>query len=439
MARFYQPKKKSAVNTKHQIFNIEKLDHHGAGIAYHNKKPVFIDGALPGESVIGQFTEQKSKFARAKLIKIQKESEQRVTPFCQHYQTCGGCNLQHLARQSQVEHKNQTLQQLMKKFSGSELTAEKEVTAGNLGYRRRARISLFVDKKSRELQFGFREKMSKRITNIDNCAVLHPDLEALLVPVKQLLAGFAGQENLGHVELVKASNTRVLLLRHTAALKNKDKQSLLAFADEHDLTLYLMPSADELERVRGEQPIYDEVGVELPFEPTNFIQVNEEVNQKMVAQALEWLNAKPDEHILDLFCGLGNFSLPLAKQASSVIGVEGVQEMVDVATRNAQLNRIENVSFYQANLAEDMTHSPWAKKQFDKILLDPARAGAVGIVDQFSRLGAKAVVYVSCNPATLARDSQSLLNQGYKLKKVGMLDMFPHTSHLESMALFEKD
>lgn len=439
MARFYQPKKKSSVETKHQVFNIEKLDHHGAGIAYHNKRPVFIDGALPGESVVGQFTEQKSKFSRAKLIKIKKDSPVRVSPFCKHYDSCGGCNLQHLEQTAQVEHKNQTLQQLMKKFSGSELALEKEVTGASVGYRRRARISVQVDKKTRELNFGFREKMSKRIANVDSCAVLAPELEALLVPTKNLLNSFSRKESIGHVELVKADNTLVFLLRHTSELSDKDQKQLMAFAEEHALTLYLMPSADVLNKVSGVQPFYKEVGVELPFEPTNFIQVNAQVNEKMVAQALTWLNTKADEHVLDLFCGLGNFSLPLAKQAGSVIGVEGIQDMVDVATNNATLNQLSNVQFYQANLEEDMSKAPWASKRFDKILLDPARAGAAGIVDQLSRLGAKAVVYVSCNPATLARDSQSLLEQGYKLKKIGMLDMFPHTSHLESMALFEKD
>ncbi|GLQ73781.1 23S rRNA (uracil(1939)-C(5))-methyltransferase RlmD [Vibrio penaeicida] len=439
MARFYQPKKKSSVETKHQVFNIEKLDHHGAGIAYHNKRPVFIDGALPGESVVGQFTEQKSKFSRAKLIKIKKDSPVRVSPFCKHYESCGGCNLQHLEQKAQVEHKNQTLQQLMKKFSGSELALEKEVTGVSVGYRRRARISVQVDKKTRELNFGFREKMSKRIANVDSCAVLASELEALLVPTKNLLNSFSRKESIGHVELVKADNTLVFLLRHTSELSDKDQKQLMAFAEEHALTLYLMPAADVLNKVSGVQPIYKEVGVELPFEPTNFIQVNAQVNEKMVAQALTWLNTKADERVLDLFCGLGNFSLPLAKQAGSVIGVEGIQDMVEVATNNATLNQLNNVQFYQANLEEDMSKAPWASKRFDKILLDPARAGAAGIVDQLSRLGAKAVVYVSCNPATLARDSQSLLEQGYKLKKIGMLDMFPHTSHLESMALFEKD
>ncbi|MCF9489936.1 23S rRNA (uracil(1939)-C(5))-methyltransferase RlmD, partial [Vibrio parahaemolyticus] len=269
-------------------------------------------------------------------------------------------------------------------------------------------------------------------------AVLEPKLNELLPELNTLLGGFAHPEQLGHVELVKADNTRVLVLRHLTPLAAKDQSALEAFVALHDLTLYLMPSSDKLELIRGEGAVYGEAGVTIPFLPSNFIQVNQQVNQAMVAQALEWLEVSPDERVLDLFCGLGNFSLPLAKIAKQVVGVEGIDDMVERAKANAALNNLNNVSFYQANLEQDMTGEAWAAEKFDKVLLDPARAGAAGIVDQLAELGAKRVVYVSCNPATLARDSQSLLSQGYQLVKLGMLDMFPHTSHLESMALFVK-
>ena len=199
-----------------------------------------------------------------------------------------------------------------------------------------------------------------------------------------------------------------------------------------------MPNANQLDKVLGEQAYYQEVGVTIPFLPSNFIQVNQQVNQEMVEQALEWLDVQKDDRVLDLFCGLGNFSLPLAKLADKVVGIEGVDEMVEIAKSNALHNKITNVEFYQANLEQEFAGEIWAQQQFNKVLLDPARAGAVGIVDQLASLGAERVVYVSCNPATLARDSQSLLEQGYQLKKLSMLDMFPHTSHLESMALFVK-
>ncbi len=438
MARFFQPKKRSALDTKHQAVSIEKLDHLGAGIAYLNKKPVFIEGALAGEEVLMQLTESKSKFARGKLIKILKPSSQRVEAFCPHYNQCGGCDLQHLSREAQTEHKQQALSQLMSKFAGQQLELSTPVTGSDKGYRRRARISMMWDKKSRQLKFGFRRKQSKDIVTVTDCAVLEPGLNALLPELKDLLNQFKKPEQLGHVELVKGDNASVLVLRHLSPLADKDLTALKQFAENHQLTLYVMPTANELNKLVGEQACYQEVGVTIPFLPSNFIQVNQQVNQKMVAQAIEWLDVKSNDCVLDLFCGLGNFSLPLAKLAKKVVGIEGVQEMVDIAKTNAQFNNIDNAEFYQANLEEELANQIWAQKKFNRVLLDPARAGAAGIVEQLADFGAERIVYVSCNPATLARDSQSLLEQGYQLQKLGMLDMFPHTSHLESMALFVK-
>ena len=439
MARFFQPKKKTQLNTKHQSLTVEKLDHHGAGMAYQNKKPIFIEGALPGEQVLAQLTESKSKFARAKLIKIQKASEQRIAPFCQHYAECGGCNMQHLSVEAQQEYKQQTLSQLMSKFAGQSVALSAPVVGDERGYRRRARVSIKLNKKTRQLEFGFRKKQSKDIVTVTHCPVLDTELDNLLAPLYDLLSTFSNQENIGHVELVKGDNTKVIVLRHLKALKGNEQKLLEQFAAENQASLYLMPESDELNRVVGESAHYLEAGVTIPFEPNNFIQVNQNVNQAMVEQALSWLELSEQDRVLDLFCGLGNFSLPMAKQVASVVGVEGVDVMVEKAANNAQVNGISNTAFYQANLEQDVSGQPWAAEKFDKILLDPARAGASGIIEQISVLGASRVVYVSCNPATLARDSQSLLNQGYKLQKLGMLDMFPHTSHLESMALFVKD
>ncbi len=439
MARFFQPKKKTQLNTKHQSVQVEKLDHHGAGIAYQNKKPVFIEGALPGEQVLIQLTESKSKFSRANLIKIQKASTQRVEPFCSHYQQCGGCNMQHLSIDDQREYKQHTLSQLMKKFSGQTAQLDAPITGDERGYRRRARISLLFNKKSRQLQFGFRKKHSKEIVNVAHCPVLAPELDELLPELQSLLAGFSHQDTLGHVELVKADNTRIIVLRHSKALKDDDNNALVEFANRHQASLYLMPQNDQLNLICGDSGYYLEAGVEIAFEPNNFIQVNQQVNDSMVKQAIDWLALSSQDRVLDLFCGLGNFSLPIAQQVASVVGVEGVDAMVEKAAANAARNGLSNAQFYQANLEQDFSGQIWAGEKFDKVLLDPARAGASGIVDQLSALGAERVVYVSCNPATLARDSQSLLSQGFKLEKLGMLDMFPHTSHLESMALFVKE
>ncbi|MFS1921335.1 23S rRNA (uracil(1939)-C(5))-methyltransferase RlmD [Vibrio lentus] len=438
MARFFQPKKKTQFETKHQSVLVERMDHNGAGIAYQKNKPVFIDGALPGEQVVIQLVESKSKFARAKLIKLLEPSELRLKPFCKHFNQCGGCHLQHLGYSSQVEHKAQSLSHLMSQYQTDKTDVVEPIIGDETGYRRRARISLFVDKKTQQLQFGFRKKQSKQIENITDCAVLDPRLNILLPKLKSLLNTFSNLTSLGHVELVNGDTGPVMVLRHLKPLVEKDEQSLIELAQAEGATLYSMPETDKLIRLVGDTPSYNETGVTLPFEPNHFIQVNQKVNQQMVTQAIEWLEPQADERVLDLFCGLGNFSLPIAQQSAFVVGVEGVDEMVQQATSNAALNQLSNTEFYQANLEEELSSQPWAKERFDKILLDPARAGASGIVDQISGLGAKRVVYVSCNPATLARDSESLEKQGYQLAKLGMLDMFPHTSHLESMALFIK-
>lgn len=437
MARFFKPTKKTSFSKKHQEVQIERMDHHGAGIGYLNKKPVFVEGALADEKVLVQLTESKAKFAKANLIKILKPAEQRVEPFCPHYNECGGCNQQHLEREAQIANKERVLSQLMTKFAGQTLDLSLSITGEGLGYRRRARLSIHLDKQ-RGLVMGFRRKHSNQIVDVDRCPVLDDKLNALIPQLRSIFADFKQPAMLGHLELVLGDAEPVAVIRHTKPLTDKDQSRLKAFAEQAGVTLYFMPEANQLDRVVGEQPFYGEVGVKLPFLPSHFIQVNQEINARMVAQALEWLAPESTDRVLDLFCGLGNFTLPLAKQSAHVVGVEGVQDMVDWAEDNAKLNGLSNVEVYQANLEQDLSQLPWASQQFDKILLDPARAGASGVIDQVSALGATRVLYVSCNPATLARDSQSLLEQGYTLTRLGMMDMFPHTSHLESMALFEK-
>jgi len=267
--------------------------------------------------------------------------------------------------------------------------------------------------------------------------VLVPRLEALLIPLRQCLSDLQGARHLGHVELVQADNGPMIVLRHTAALVDADKQKLERFSHSEGLMLYLAPESEILERVSAEVPWYSSDGLRLTFSPRDFIQVNDGVNQKMVATALAWLDVQPYERVLDLFCGMGNFTLPLAKRGASVVGVEGVASLVAKAQENAQQNGLHNVTFFHENLEDDVTTQPWARQGFDKILLDPARAGAAGVMQYIVKLAAKKVVYVSCNPATLARDSEALLNAGYQIQRLAMLDMFPHTGHLESMVLFE--
>lgn len=437
MANFYQPKKRPQLTNKHQQVRIDRLDHQGAGIAFLQNKPIFIEGALPNEEVVIQLTEQKSNHAKAKLIKVIKPCEERITPFCPHYEECGGCNMQHLSYEVQLKYKQAALSQLIRKFSGASLVLSDPIKGQERAYRRRARFSLLANKKTGKLEFGFRKKQSKQIVQITDCGALEPKLNALLVPLYTLLSRF-NLASLGHLELALGDDKPVVMLRSIKKLLDSERQALQDFALANHLSVYLFDQDNQLEHLVGEQPFYSEAGFTIPFLPTNFIQVNRKVNQQMVAQALEWLDITQEDRVLDLFCGLGNFTLPMATKAKSVVGVEGIQTMVDQASQNAKNNRLDNVSFFQANLEDEIANNHWAKMKFDKILLDPARAGASGVVDQLSELGATRIVYVSCNPATLARDCQNLLNQGYHLTRLGMLDMFPHTSHLESMALFEK-
>ncbi len=438
MARFFQAKKKTQLTTKHQSVTIDALDHLGAGLAHWDNKPLFIEGALPGEQVLTQLTESKSKYSRGRLIKVVTPSAQRIAPFCPHFALCGGCTMQHLANAAQREYKQAALTQLIGRATKQTLGLDSLVESPSQGYRRRARLSIWFDKKTAQLAIGFRQKSSKQIVSVTDCAVLEPTLNQLLPDIHRCLHHMSDPSAVGHVEIVKADNARVLVLRHTKPLNHRDTEALRQLAEQQHLTLYLMPQSDQLERVYGEAPYYQETGVKMAFEPTHFIQVNQSVNQQMVAKALDWLALHSDDRVLDLFCGLGNFSLPIAKLVSQVVGVEGVAEMVDKASANAAANQLNNARFYHADLEQPLANQEWAKLRFDKVLLDPARAGAAGIVDQLAALGASRVVYVSCNPATLARDSQSLLTQGYRLQRVAMLDMFPHTSHLESMALFVK-
>lgn len=440
MARFFKPQKRKLTDTKHKEIVISRLDHLGAGIGHINRKPVFVDGLLPGEKALVQLTEDKKQYARAKVIKRLTDSQARIKPHCPIYDQCGGCNLQHLSHSGQVEAKQQALSELMSKFAATEtqqdFTQAEPIVASELHYRRCSRFS--IKPGGGKLQFGFRKKQSKEIVDVEQCPVLAQSLNELLPPLRSLLIQLKGQKHLGHVELVEADNGRVVLIRHLQPFNDKDMTLLRQFAEQYDVILYLAPTSDSIDRISGQAPYYELDGQKLYFSPKDFIQVNREVNKQMVQQALDWLEIEPQDRVLDLFCGLGNFSLPLAKRANTLVGVEGVDEMVHRATDNAMINKRNNAAFYQANLEQDVTAMVWAQEHFNKILLDPARAGAAGVMQHVVNLNPERVVYVSCNPATLARDSQVLLKQGYQLERLGMLDMFPHTGHLESMALFTK-
>ncbi|HFQ8225776.1 TPA: 23S rRNA (uracil(1939)-C(5))-methyltransferase RlmD [Citrobacter freundii] len=430
MAQFYSAKRR--VTTRQIItVTVNDLDAFGQGVARHNGKTLFIPGLLPQESADVAITEDKKQYAKAQVKRRLNDSPDRVTPRCPHFGICGGCQQQHASIELQQRSKSAALSRLM----NHDVT--EAIADAPWGYRRRARLSLNFQPKTQQFQMGFRKAASNDIVDIRQCPILVPQLEALLPELRACLSSLQGIRHLGHVELVQAGSGTLMILRHTAPLTAQDNEKLERFSHSKGLSLYLAPQSEILEAVSGQTPWYESNGLRLNFSPRDFIQVNEGVNQKMVASALAWLDVQPGDRVLDLFCGMGNFTLPLATRAASVVGVEGVPALVEKGRENAQQNELHNVTFFHENLEEDVTRQPWAKNGFDKVLLDPARAGAAGVMQHIIKLQPGRIVYVSCNPATLARDSEALLRAGYQIQRLAMLDMFPHTGHLESMVLFE--
>lgn len=447
MAQFFKAKPNSSKQLSAKLsLSVEQLDHLGAGIAQHQGKVVFIPGALPDETVTVQLTEQKKNYARAKLIKVDSSSPERVEPECPHYHTCGGCDLQHMSLSGQREHKQAALLDIMAKFAGTEGGAlSPALTGEGWHYRRRARLATLFDKNTKHLSLGFRAASSSNVVPISQCLVLAKPLSDLIVPFAKLLNQLSAKASLGHLELIAADNGHFAVLRITKALNDKDLAKLSAFAEQHQIHICLQDNEGQFQGVGAELvlPVYqllddkaESDAVSLSFTPGNFVQVNGQINKAMVAQAMDWLAPAPDERILDLFCGMGNFSLPLAKMGADVIGVEGVAEMVTQARVNAKANNLDKLTFYHGDLSADLSLEPWMGK-IDKLLLDPARAGAFESLQWLKKMKPRKVVYVSCNPASLARDSAVLLERGYRLQQLGLIDMFPQTHHIEAMALFE--
>ncbi|CAM4022376.1 23S rRNA (uracil(1939)-C(5))-methyltransferase RlmD [Shewanella aquimarina] len=441
MAQFYKAKPRKTQQTQaKQSFHVSQLDHLGAGIAEHQGKIVFIPGALPGETVTAQITEQKKRHAKAKLIKVETASEARIAPSCPYYGRCGGCDLQHLELSAQRDAKQAALENLINKMGCTQPQAMSEPLSGEgWHYRRRARLATQYQRDSKRLNLGFRALASSEVVNIDACPVLAKSLSDLIAPLNQCLNRLSAKRSLGHVELLSVDSGPGVVLRITSPLNDKDKALLAAFGEQHGVRVILLDDESRLETLWGDEglPFYRlEDGSQLSFSPGNFIQVNGEINQQMVTQAIDWLQVQPGERVLDLFCGVGNFTLPLAEAGAQVVGVEGVETMVAQARLNAGASGVEGVEFYHGDLSADLSGAPWLGR-IDKLLLDPARAGAYESLQWLKKMKPKAIVYISCNPVSLARDCEPLLAQGYVLSRLGLIDMFPQTHHIEAMALFE--
>ena len=439
MALFYSDKfaKKATKSTARHQLHIQDLDYQGYGIAKLNGKTWFVENALPDELVEVRVLEEKRQYGKAQAVKILQKSANRQQPSCPIYQQCGGCQMQHIALDLQRVAKQKVLIQRLQKLQTPPIQIAPMITGEAQLYRRRAKLHL--NWQNNQLLLGFRQAQSQQIINVSNCEVLEPELSALLQKLHPLFNQWKSKKQLGHIELVKADNGVALLLRHVGEVSAQDKQKLLAFAEIEKLMLFVMQDKDQIEQWRGEQPYYQFNGLKLHFSIRDFIQVNAKLNEKMVEKALEWLDLSAHDRVLDLFCGMGNFTLPIAQKVQTVVGIEGVMPMVEQATLNAEYNQLDNAKFYQTDLDQPFVDKPWAKEKFNKVLLDPARNGAYFALDHLCQLEPERIVYVSCNPATLVRDAEKLIAKGYILKECAMIDMFPHTGHLESMLLFTRN
>lgn len=421
--------------------HILRLSHEGRGVGRNAEgKTVFVEGALPDERVTYKVRFTRSRYDEAILDDVLQPSSQRQEPYCAHYAVCGGCSLQHLKMPAQVAFKQAMVAELMEQPAD---TFQPTLLSEPFGYRRKARMGVKWRKDGR-LLLGFRERRSAFVTAITHCPVLSPQLQPLLPALNDFLPRLEGKKHLGHLDLIEGGNQLglvVRLLRPIARLTAIDQRLWKNWAKEQSVNLLLQDDEGVHSLDTATQATlfnYQLDDLTLSFAANDFIQINASVNTQMVKQALNWLELTGNERVLDLFCGFGNFTLPLAKQAAEVLGVEGSKTQVKRATENALNNKLTNVTFVAADLNQPLKEQAWLTKEaaWDIVLLDPPRAGAEVICEQISSLGARKILYVSCNPATLARDTAILLQQGFKLQQLGIMDMFPQTGHVESMALF---
>ena len=437
---------------------VESLDLEAQGVAHNAEgKVVFIEGALPGEDVQVRVLRKKNNWEQAEITVLRGESSQRVRPKCPHFGTCGGCKMQHFHIGAQVATKQRALEDAL--WHLGKVKAEqmlRPIEGPAWGYRYRARLSVrYVAKKGKVL-VGFHERKSSYVADMETCEVLPPQVSALLMPLRELVAGMDQRDRLPQIELAIGDEVTAMVLRHLEPLSDADLVRLRAFAAAHDVQWWLQSKGpDTVKRLDdgGAELAYalPEFGITMPFKPTDFTQVNPHINRVLVKRALRLLDARTDERVIDWFCGLGNFTLPLATQAREVLGIEGSETLVQRSRENAALNGLaQKASFTARNLFEVTPAELASYGSADKWLVDPPREGAFALAKALADLHADAnlapgfvapqrIVYVSCNPATLARDAGLLVHQvGYRCTLAGAVNMFPHTAHVESMAVFEK-
>ncbi len=424
---------------------IESLSHEGRGITHINNKTTFLENGLPGEEVNFIYTKRHSKFDAGAAIEIIKPSPERVTPLCQHYNICGGCVLQHLKHEKQIALKTKVVQEQLKHIANEESINFLSPIIGPIwGYRHKARLSVkYVQKKSKVL-VGFHEKNSSYVAETSSCEILHPSVGKKIDFLTELVAGLSIYQHIPQIEIACGNGVTALIIRNLQTFSDHDIKLISDFATIHKFQIYSQSGGiDSIKPInldQEEKELYynlSNYNLKIAFTPTDFTQINYTINIQLVDHVLNLLEITKADKILDLFCGIGNFTLPIATKCAKVIGVEGSKTAVTRAQKNAEINNIKNTAFYVADLAKELLGVNWDKEQYDKILLDPPRTGAEELCKQIKKFGAKKIVYVSCNPATFARDTKILTEHGYKLQNITLADMYPHTSHIEVVGDFE--
>ena len=426
--------------------DIVDLGHDGRGVGRRDGKTVFVSGGLPGERVRVRQTGRNRHFDEGICTEVLQASPDRITPLCPHFGICSGCVLQHLSPERQIEAKQNTLIENLRRIGhvqpASVLPA---LVAERWGYRRKGRFSVrYVEKKGGVL-VGFREIDARFVAQLGECHTVVPAVSALIVPLTELIGSLQAKAEIAQIEFIQGDGPVALVLRNLVALSEADMVQLHDFEQAHGVQLFLQPGGSQ--SVVAISPDYPklhfalaESGISFEFKPLDFIQVNAKLNEEMIARTLELLALRPSDRVLDLFCGLGNFTLPIARLAEHVVGVEGDSGLVSRARENAERNGLGNAEFHAADLTQDVSAQAWKKDgRFNKLLLDPPRAGAIEVLRQLDLKGIDRIVYVSCHPASLARDAGYLVQErGYRLLAAGVMDMFPQTAHVESIAVFEK-
>jgi 23S rRNA (uracil1939-C5)-methyltransferase len=425
--------------------DITDLTHDGRGVAHADGKAVFVTGALPGERAVIRIAARHRSFDEARVDTLLTRSPDRVEPRCPHFGTCGGCALQHLAPAAQIAAKQRVLAENFERIGKVEPARWLDpLTDAEWGYRRKGRLSVkWVAKKGKVL-VGFREDNPRFVADLSECHTLLPEVGFRIAAIGELVTSLEAKQSIAQIEIAAGDDTVALVFRNLNPLSESDTAKLVAFGRANDLAILLQPGGPDSVHALWPESVrlafrIEDANVDIEFRPLDFVQVNAGLNRRMIARALDLLDPQPNERVLDLFCGLGNFTLPVARRAGSVVGVEGEAKLVARARENAAANGIANAEFAAADLAADQRGAPWAVRDYDKLLLDPPRSGAAAVLEYLPRKSAKRLVYVSCHPGSLARDAGTLVQQhGFKLKAAGVMDMFPHTAHVESIALFER-